>query len=349
MESLKKTRITGLGIYIPPREISNETVLELLEKNSKHYLDMTGESTGELIKSAKAKIEKAGSKIRYWCEPHQYCTDIAFEASVEALKDANLKAADIDLIIYSGMSRAFVEPATAHVLRYQLGAVNAELFDTQDACTSFMKSIQIADAFIKTGTYKTVLIAAGERTYDWADFTCKNPSELEWKIGSLTIGDAAGAMILQETSDTNYSNSIGFYYVLGNGDYPVCTVGLNHWIGERYKLYTHSSQLIQKILTLSEEMKDILRRELEGLELDTVLMHDIGVAAQKPILGFLQDEGINTDSFKPFFPDFGNVASASLPLSMYLARKDGRLKRGNLALFLCPAAGIQLGAMIFRY
>ena len=95
-----------------------------------------------LMEKAAHNLEKAGSVIRHWCREDEYCTDIAKQASLKAMEEAGVDPADIELIIFTGMSKAFVEPATANVLQHELGALNANVIDTQDACSSFIKSIQ---------------------------------------------------------------------------------------------------------------------------------------------------------------------------------------------------------------
>ena len=185
-------------------------------------------------------------------------TDIAYRAATAALQDAGLDARDLDLIIFTGMSKAFIEPATAHVLRHKLQALNANVIDTQDACTSFIKSIEIGHALISSGHYRHILIVAGERTFDWADMVCKTKDELAWKFGSLTIGDGAGAIILEATDETMYSeddNHMKFSYELSDGQYHLCTIGLNYTLGERYKLYTHTPDLFKSALCCDEGLR----------------------------------------------------------------------------------------------
>jgi len=125
------SRISGLGVFVPERKITNEDVLRLLIDQSKPYL--TDKDLLKLTARAEMLLEKAGCGIRYWCSPEQHCTDIARIAAERALKDAGVQPEEIDLILFTGMSKAFVEPATAHILRDELGASRANVLDTQDA------------------------------------------------------------------------------------------------------------------------------------------------------------------------------------------------------------------------
>ncbi len=347
------TKISGVGAYAPERIITNDHVLNLLERKSSPYLDP--EELPAFMQKAKEKIEKAGNKTRHWCHEDEYCTDIALEASKIALEDAGVQANEIDLIIFTGMSKAFVEPATSHVLRNDLKAKNANVIDTQDACTSFLKSIEMVDALVKTGVYKKILIAAGERSFDWANFTCKTVDELKWKLASCTIGDAAGAIVLEATEEPEYMDDdkhMRFFNKMSEGDYSVCNIGLNHAVGDRYQLYSHSARLLntgRKVM--SELMAEIFAQDSwKDCIFDKILHHDVGTWVNTAIVEILEESDVKyRDGHEPYFSEYGNVASASLPLAMHLAKKEGRLKRGDNCLFACPAAGIQAGVMTFKY
>ncbi len=347
------SKITGIGIYMPKRKITNRDVLHMLKLKSEQYLSKV--DLDEILAIADSKLAKAGNVTRFWCEDDEYCPDIAYRASVAALDDAGLKAEDIDLIIFTGMSKAFVEPATAHVLRHKLQALNANVIDTQDACTSFIKSIEIADALIETGHYRCILIVAGERTFDWADMVCKTKDELAWKFGSLTIGDGAGAVILEATSEAMYvedDNHMKFSYELSDGQYHLCTIGLNYSVGERYKLFTHTPDLFKAAYVVTRDCVKNYFLEMNGTDIvyDNLFYHDVGKLAQGAILSFLADSSIRVKyPESDFYPEYGNVASVSLPLSMWRAKEKGYFTKGNLALCVVPASGTQCGIFSFRY
>jgi len=348
------TRIAGIGTYVPERKIDNDHVLGLLRDHSAPYL--TDEEFSALMDKAGKNLEKAGNVTRYWCREDEYCTDIAREASLKAMEDAGVEPADIELIIFTGMSKAFVEPATANVLQGELGAVNANVIDTQDACSSFIKSMQIADCFIKTGLYRTVLVACGERTFDWGDFQCKSVEELKWKFGALTIGDAAGAMVLQATEDPLYTEAehhMECSFRTKGKSFAACNIGLNYRVGERYKLQSHSNKLFSTVLELGAQL--FSETEWRFLDFKNVFTHDIGRLMQDyelPLfLKLIEAAGRPVPEFyyRPTFSEYGNVASASLPLGMRLVLDEGKLERGSRAVFFGGAAGVQAFGATFIY
>jgi 3-oxoacyl-[acyl-carrier-protein] synthase III len=347
------TKVSGIGMYIPSVKVDNKRVIEMLLAKSKGY--MNKEEMEALIAEAQDKLHRVGSKIRYWCNEDEYCTDIAYKASMSALDDARIKAKDLDLIIFTGMSKAFVEPATAHILRNELNAVNANVIDTQDACTSFIKSIQIADALIKNGDCRKVLIASGERTFDWADFTCKTVDELAWKFASLTIGDAGGAIVLEATKEKKYIKDpkhFRFFYKLYSEAFSSCTIGLNYRVGERYRLFSHSKKLIMSGFKATSELiaSIFATDEWKDFRYDVLIFHNVGNVVDGLIELILKESNAYiSGKFKPFFSKYGNVGSASLPVSLCEERRNKRLKRGDMILNIVPAAGVQCGVMTFRY
>ena len=353
MAKVKGSRIAGVGSFIPSTRMNNDSVLNLLKNHSAAYLGE--EIMNEILQESKDKLKKVGSKTRYWCREHEYCTDIAFKASVKALKNAKIKAEELDFIIFTGMSKAFVEPATAHVLRHNLQALNANVMDTQDACTSFIKSIELADALIKNGTHKKILIAAGERSFDWADFQVKTKDELAWKFASLTIGDGAGAIVLEATDDEAYTKNPyhnKFFYKIYSEHFSACTIGLNYSVGERYRLFSHSKKLIRAgYKATSDLVKEIYNDKIwKNFKYDSLILHNVGNIVDSLIKQILEESNAYTpDKHKPFFPKYGNVGSASLPVAMVELEKEGRLKRGDMAMVIVPAAGVQCGIMTFRY
>ena len=347
------SRIKGIGAYVPERKITNDHVLDLLKTSSAEYLD---ENASELlIERAKCVLSKSGNVTRYWCEDDQYSPDIARVATERALADAGIEAEEIDLIIYAGMSKALVEPATAHILRHEIGATRANVIDVQDACTSFMKAMELADSMIKSGNYGTVLIASGERTYDWADFTCKTLDEFRLKSAALTIGDAAGAVVLQGTQDPSYVDNpkhMRFYYHIVDGTFEICHVGLNYRFGERYRLSSDSNLLVRTGLKAIMDLliEKLAEEEWKNLRYDNLFVHDIGKIIHEQVLPFMRGADLCVpDTYRSFFSEYGNVACASFPLGLWLAKKEGRLKPGDLSVYICPAAGVQAGIMVFSY
>jgi 3-oxoacyl-[acyl-carrier-protein] synthase III len=162
-------------------------------------------------------------------------------------------------------------------------------------------------------------------------------------------------MVVQPTTEAPYATDrrhLRAFARLADGVYPTCHIGLNYRVGDRYRLHSHSSRLIRHGLQLIVELiVEVLQQdEWRGIQYDNLFIHDIGKIIDDTVLPFMREAQICVpDTYKSFFPVYGNVASASLPVGLDMAVKDGRLKRGNLAVYICPAAGVQAGILVFYY
>ncbi|WP_295442800.1 hypothetical protein [uncultured Thiodictyon sp.] len=347
-------RIAGIGAYVPSRVATNDEVLGYLRDQSAPYL--SPEDCEALVNTARRKLLNSGCRERHWSAPDEWCTDLARMAAARALEDAAIHPEELDLIIFAGMAKAFVEPATAHVLRHELAATNASLFDLGDACTGIMKGLEVAGALISTGKYRTILVTAGERIFEWADYRCKSLDELTWKFGSLTIGDAGGALIVQATDAPDFVDDPRhwqFFYSFVDDSYSTCNMGLSHRVGEHYRLYSHSTRLFRQGRAAGEALCARLFADPTWREhqYENIFLHEVGNVVCNTAFAILRRIGahIPLDTYRSVWPEHGNVATASLPLGMWYAKQEGRLRRGNRVAFYCPAAGVQAGIMFFRY
>ena len=138
---------------------------------------------------------RTGIKERRIVDKKQSTSDLAYQASIKAIENANIKIEDIDLIIVATISPNAPMPATACYLQEKLKATNAAAFDISAACSGFIYGISIAKAFIESGMYKTVLLVGVEvlsKITDWTDrSTC------------ILFGDGAGAMVFQASQTDN--------------------------------------------------------------------------------------------------------------------------------------------------
>jgi 3-oxoacyl-[acyl-carrier-protein] synthase-3 len=328
-------------------------VLALLKEQSTPYLLKDDLQT--VLEMALKAMTRAGCKTRHWCRPQEYCTDLGLRAARLALEDANLAPQAIEMIIFTGLSKAFVEPATAHVIKAELGAHQANAIDTQDACTSFVKSMELASALISSHRYRNVMIVCGERTFDFIDFSCKTVDEFDWKVGGLTIGDAAGAMILQASDDVEYVEDPyhwHFSHKFLPNSYALCTVGLNHPIGQRYRAISNARRLVRELseTVLQIAPETFAQEKFRGFQCDNLFVHEIGTVGVDTISESLRRAEVAIpETFRSFFPEYGNVASASLPLGLMLAKKENRLKPKAHCMYICPSAGLQVSLGLFKY
>ena len=172
--------VTGLGIYIPEKMLTNEDIELMLNRPG----------------TADWLVENVGIRQRHIMADDEVTSDLSVHASREALENAGIEADELDLIILSTDTPDYLSPATSVVVQYKLGAKNAGTFDVNCACAGLVTSLDIASRYIRTDSeIKSVLVIGAygmTRFVDWTDhYTC------------TLFADAAGAMIVQASEDQN--------------------------------------------------------------------------------------------------------------------------------------------------
>ncbi|MBU3190111.1 ketoacyl-ACP synthase III [Clostridium bowmanii] len=170
---MNEVQIIGTGSYAPLNIMTNKQLSEIVETSDEWIISRTG---------IKQRHISQGENT----------SDLATEAALEALKDANIKAEDIDLIILASTSPDQFVPATACIVQGNIGAVNAMAFDISAACTGFIFGLNIAMQFLKTGNRKRALIIGAEVLSKIVDWTDRNTC--------ILFGDGAGAAVLEAGS-----------------------------------------------------------------------------------------------------------------------------------------------------
>ena len=176
MEKQFGSMITGLGFAVPDKVLTNFDLEKIVDTSDEWIRTRTGMSE------------------RHIADEKTATSDLSTEAAKRALKDANLKAKDLDVIIVATVTSDTLFPSTACYVQKNLGATNAVAFDISAACSGFLYGLTIADNFIKNGSYKNILVIGAEtlsKITDWTDrSTC------------VLFGDGAGAAILQPSDNT---------------------------------------------------------------------------------------------------------------------------------------------------
>ena len=170
MENNVKTMMLGTGVAIPPKTLTNQDLEKIVD------------TSDEWIR------ERTGMQVRHIVDDETQNSDLSAQAAMQALKDADMDAEEIDTLIVATVTGDVTFPATACYVQDKIGAVNAAAFDIQAACSGFLFGLSIADGFVGTGKSKNVLVIGCElltRIVDWKDrSTC------------VLFGDAAGAAVL---------------------------------------------------------------------------------------------------------------------------------------------------------
>ncbi len=170
---MRKATITGWGKYLPPNVMTNKDLEEVVD------------TTDEWIR------KRTGIKQRRIVDEETATSDLAIEASKEALDKANLDADQLDLIIVSTVTPDMAFPATACIVQDKIGAANAAAFDLEAGCSGFVYGLSVGAQFIESGLYDNVLVIGAETLSKITDWEDRNTCVL--------FGDGAGAAVLQAT------------------------------------------------------------------------------------------------------------------------------------------------------
>ncbi len=170
-----RARIISTGSYVPENVITNNDLEQIVDTSDEWILERTGIRERRIV------------------DGNQVTSDLAYEAAHKALKKADVKARDIDLIIVATISGDMVFPSTACILQHKLGAKKAAAFDLNAACSGFVYGLHVANSLIKSGAHNRILLVGAEvisKFTDWSDRTT-----------CVLFGDGAGAVLLEGTKE----------------------------------------------------------------------------------------------------------------------------------------------------
>lgn len=326
-----KAKITGIGSYAP------ENILTNLD------LEKSVDTSDEWIKS------RTGISERRIASKNEACSDLAIKASKIALKEAGVKAKDIDLIIVATVTPDMLFPSTACLVQKEIGAKNAFAYDLSAACSGFIYGISIAEQFIKSGRYKNILLIGSDvfsRIVNWNDrSTC------------VLFGDGAGAVIIEAEngrkkdgilsthlySDGHYHD---FLFVPGGGSrIPVSEITNDN---EKCFIKMKGNEIFKVAVRfmVSAAREAISYNGLAIEDIDLFIPHQ----ANKRIIDAvakklkLPEEKIFTNLMK-----YGNTSAASIPIALDEAVKEKRIKNGDIVLLTAFGAGLTWGSTIIKW
>ena len=345
-------KIESIGVRIPSRKITNDDVLKMLEEYSPDAPALLVKTYQRIVRGLFSAAGSQNRQVRDETKGEK-ASQFIIGAIEDALEKANLTPQDIDLLIYCGVGKGFLEPANAYFYAQKTG-MTASCFDIVDACMSWIRALEISYEFFKSGRYKRIMVVNGEFNiyHGFPDnFRIKDLRQVEYTFPTYTIGEAASATILTP-SETEWK--FAFKSVPSLAD--LCTIpldGYDNFVEPSKRLGRNG---LYNFVSYGRELFDAARKYLAPLVKELVgdpLAVDIyfpHAASDAAYLAASRDHSLPTEKmFAEVFPKYGNVVSASIPLGMHMALESGRLKRGHNVVF-CPAsAGMVYSAVQFTY
>ncbi len=343
-------RIVTVQRALPSQQVTNDDlVMRILSKTN-----------GRVAESDKRRFEgslrkffgRTGAQTRFHRAPGERAVDFGVAAGRLALEKSGINPTQIDLLIYVGVGRGFLEPATANVFQDLLGLTNATCFDILDACASWLRAVDVARHLLRGGTLKRVMILNCEFNFEeYIRWDLASKDDLGHLGAGFTVGEAATATILEATEED------GFYTVFRTRGrhFGLCQIPLPN--AEQYLPAGYSNghppmhffaYAVDLNTAAVAELADLYWSDprLSGGGWDLVLGHSTSTPAAREVVEKLK---LDASRLLDTFPRFGNTVSASLPLGMSLAIEAGRLERGDSVLMVVASAGLTAGFCRFEF
>ena len=325
-----KAKISALGCYTPPRVLTNSDLEKMVETNNQWILDRTGISE------------------RHMADPDMATSDMAVHAARAVLAQRGVEASELDAILVCTVTPDMMFPATACLVQHQIGAKGAWGFDLVAACSGFVYGLTVGAHLIAAGTHKKVLVIGADTMSRIIDYTDRATCVL--------FGDGAGAMLL-EPADDGSEGFIGFLNEIDGSGGPYLKMPAG---GSR--LPASAETVAQGLHYVHQEGQQIFKyavRKMFETSRDLLALHGYtaqDVAAIIPhqansriIQATAERLGVGSDKMILNIGRYGNTTAATIPLAARDAVAEGKLKKGDLVLFVAVGAGYTVGATLWRW
>jgi 3-oxoacyl-[acyl-carrier-protein] synthase-3 len=316
--------ITGWGMAVPERVLTQMV-----------------DTTDEWIRS------HSGIRERHIAGPEQSTATLAIEAALKALEIANLSPTDLDLIIVASASPEHIFPATACMVQDQIGATKAGAFDLLAACTGFIYALNMGAQAIRSGSIDNVLIIGAEtlsRFTNWQDRgTC------------ILFADGAGAFVLQGSEQPGGLLSAILRSDGSGGDLLSIPAGGSHLPASEETVRNRQHYIRMNgrevFRFAARAMAQVTREALSAAQLT---MDDIQLvvphqANLRIIENAARELGIPLERCAINIDRYGNTSTASIPIAVYEAVQEGRLKAGDHIVLVGFGAGLTWGAAVAQW
>jgi 3-oxoacyl-[acyl-carrier-protein] synthase III len=321
--------IIGTGSYLPERILTN------------HDLEKIVETDDEWIRT------RTGIAERRIAGPEESTSDMATHAARSAMDQAQVTPEEIDLIIVATVTPDMAFPATACWVQKNLGAINAACFDVSAACSGFLYAVEIAQQFISTHVYNTILIVGADKLSSIIDWTDRNTCVL--------FGDGAGAAILRNRGDSHgviatYMGSDGEYTDIlcmpGGGSRTPITLENYHQKLNTIKMQGKETYK-QAVTAMSTAADKVL--ELAGLtaqDIACVIPHQANIRIIEAIADRMK---LPMEKFYTNLEHYGNTSAAAVAIALDEAHRTGRIKVNDYILMVVFGGGLTWASSVVQW
>ena len=326
--------ISGTGFYLPPRIVTNDELST--------YMD----TSDEWIQ------ERTGIKERHYVEKGEGPSDIAIPATKQALNAAGLKVSDIDFIIFATSTPDFYAPGSGCLLQEKMGFNEIGALDIRVQCSGFIYGLSIAEQYIRTGTFKNILLIGAEVQSTAMDLTNAG------RDTAIIFGDGAGAAIISSTdedrgvlsthmhSEGKYLKELWLESPASNAGYP----RINRKVLDEGKqfLKMNGKEVFRHAVTRFPEVinEALEANNLTSENIDLLIPHQANLRITQMVQKrlSLRNEQVFSNIHK-----YGNTTAATIPIALAEAYIEGKIKDGDLLVLAAFGSGFTWASAIMKW
>ena len=322
---VKQAKITSVGHYLPEFRMTNFELEKLMDTNDEWIRSRTGISERRILK-----------------DPDKATAFMGAEAAKEALKNANLDAADLDLIIVATVTPDFMFPATACLVQNMIGATNAFAFDLSAACSGFLYALSTGSMYIESGRAKKVLVIGADKMSSILDYTDRTTSIL-FGDGVLLEESTDGTGLIDQIHYTEGDTNCSLYQHAGGSRYPAT----KETVENKQHNITQDGRAVFKKATvgMADVSLEIMKKNnLDAEDVAWLVPHQANL---RIIDATANRMGLSSDKVMINIDKYGNTTSATIPLCLY--DWQDKLNYGDNLILAAFGGGFTWGAIYLKW
>ena len=335
---LYRSRIKGLGFYVPENVVTNDDLSKLMDTSDEWIQERTG-------------IQQRHHALR----GSDTTTSMGVKASLKAIEAANINKEEIDFIVFATLSPDFYFPGCGVLVQKELGLPTVGALDIRNQCSGFIYALSVADQYIKTGKYKNILVIGAETQSPALDMTTRGRNM------AVLFGDGAGAAIVSRSDDPE--RGILSTHLHSQGEHAeqlaMITPGVGtKWVTELLaendpddvSYYPNmNGQFVFKnaVVRFAEVIEEGLKSNgLSHKDINMLIPHQANLRISQFVQHQfkLTDEQIFNNIMK-----YGNTTAASIPIALTEAVQQGKIKDGDLVVLAAFGSGFTWASAIIRW
>jgi len=335
---LYRSRIKGLGFYVPENVVTNDDLSKLMDTSDEWIQERTG-------------IQQR----RHALKGSDTTTSMGVKASLKAIEAAKINKEEIDFIVFATLSPDFYFPGCGVLVQKELGLPTVGALDIRNQCSGFIYALSVADQYIKTGMYKNILVIGAETQSPALDMTTRGRNM------AVLFGDGAGAAIVSRSDDPE--RGILSTHLHSQGEYAeqlaMITPGVGtKWVTELLaendpndvSYYPNmNGQFVFKnaVVRFAEVIEEGLKSNgLSHKDINMLIPHQANLRISQFVQHQfkLTDEQIFNNIMK-----YGNTTAASIPIALTEAVQQGKIKDGDLVVLAAFGSGFTWASAIIRW